>query len=415
MLGRRPPLRNVPFNMTAPLIKVNRFVWLIAGVAAVGFALYMLRGALFPFIVGGALAYIMHPIVAWLEDHMPGRKSRPRLVRVLAIFVVFIAMTGVIAGALILVLPRLIEQFGEFIKGLPDLISGARITVEGWNSFIVERVPEQVRLQIQIAIQNAGTVLLGAAQGFVLRTIGVVSRALTVVIGLAALPLFLYYVLKDREKMVEGLVSVFPPNARTHARNVITVVNNVFSSYVRAQLLLGVVVGVMVFIGLTILKVEFAIILAVAAGVFELVPIIGPWLGAIPGIVVILATDPEKFFWVVMVYFGVQLLENSLLVPRIQSRALHVHPVLILVVIIVGSEVAGLWGVILGPPLVVAGKEVFQYFAEEWNSVEVTPALVAEVNSDGAVVADQGDATPDEIIGQREQSTAGSEETQELV
>ncbi len=243
---------------------------------------------------------------------------------------------------------------------------------------------------IQVAVQEAGAVLAGSAQSFVVKTIGVVSRALTVVIGLASLPLFLYYVLKDREKMVDGLVSVFPPSSRTHARNIITLVNHVFSSYVRAQLFLGLVVGVMIFIGLTILDVDFAIILAVAAGVFELVPIIGPWLGAIPGIVVVLATSPDKFFWVLLVYFGVQLLENSLLVPRIQSRALNVHPVMILVVIIVGSEVAGLWGIILGPPLVVAGKEVFQYFAEEWHPAETESTDGAIVNADLAMASEQG-------------------------
>ena len=396
------------FVMTAPIIKVNRYVWLIAGVAAVGVALYMLRGALFPFILGGALAYIMHPLVTWLEKRMPGRNRRPVLARVLSIFIMFAVMAGLLAGGLIVVLPPVVEQFRLFIDSLPVLISDARVAVENWNRELSGAIPEEIRLQIQEAIQNAGVVLVGAAQGIMVRTIGVVSGALTIVIGLAALPLFLYYVLKDREKLVDGMVSVFPPGPRVHARNVITVVNHVFSSYVRAQLLLGLVVGVLVFIGLTLLGVKFAIILAVVAGVFELVPIIGPWLGAIPGIVVVLATSPEKFFWVVLVYFGVQLLENSLLVPRIQSRALHVHPVLILVVIIVGSEVAGLWGVILGPPLVVAGKEVFDYFVEEWSSTEITPLADPEVNGEHVLRTDQDGSAGDQVVPDDEQAQVAS-------
>lgn len=396
------------FVMTAPIIKVNRYVWLIAGVAAVGVALYMLRGALFPFILGGALAYIMHPLVTWLEKRMPGRNRRPVLARVLSIFIMFAVMAGLLAGGLIVVLPPVVEQFRLFIDSLPVLISDARVAVENWNRELSGAIPEEIRLQIQEAIQNAGVVLVGAAQGIMVRTIGVVSGALTIVIGLAALPLFLYYVLKDREKLVDGMVSVFPPGPRVHARNVITVVNHVFSSYVRAQLLLGLVVGVLVFIGLTLLGVKFAIILAVVAGVFELVPIIGPWLGAIPGIVVVLATSPEKFFWVVLVYFGVQLLENSLLVPRIQSRALHVHPVLILVVIIVGSEVAGLWGVILGPPLVVAGKEVFDYFVEEWSSTEITPLADPEVNGEHVLRTDQDGSAADQAVADDEQAQVAS-------
>lgn len=413
MYGRGPLFLLVRSVMTPPIIRINRFVWLITGVIAVGVALYMLRGALFPFIVGGALAYIMHPLVAWLESRMPGRQSRPALVRILSIFIMFGVMVGVIAGALIIVLPPLLEQFGLFIEVLPDLISDARIAVENWNREISSAIPEEFRLQIQIAVQEAGSVLVGATQSFVVRTLGVVSGALTVVIGLAALPLFIYYILKDREKMVDGLVSVFTPGPRAHARNVITVINHVFSSYVRAQLMLGLVVGIMVFIGLTILGVPFAIILAVAAGVFELVPIIGPWLGAIPGIVVVLALEPEKFFWVVMVYFGIQLLENSLLVPRIQSRALNVHPVLILVVIIVGSEVAGLWGIILGPPLVVAGKEVFHYFVEEWNSVEMATLAELRLEEENALEVGQDGLASDRVMDGLEHPLGASEEVVE--
>ena len=82
---------------------------------------------------------------------------------------------------------------------------------------------------------------------------------------------------------------------------------------------------------------------------------------------VVLATAPDKLIWVALVYLGVQLLENSLLVPRIQSQALNVHPVMILMVLIIGSEVAGLWGIILGPPLTAASKEIFMYFLNEWR------------------------------------------------
>lgn len=366
--------------MTTPVIRINRFVWLIAGVVTVGFFLYMIRGAIFPFIVGGALAYMLHPLVSAVENRLPWREGRPGLTRLTAIFIAFVAVVGLITGALIIIIPPLTEQFGQFIDGLPDLVSEARRTVEDWNRDLSGAIPEEIRLQVADALANAGTILVNATQGFVLRTLGVVSQALTLVIGLAAVPIFLYYVLKDREKIVDGLVSVFPPQPRNHARNVITILNRVFSSYVRAQMFLGLVVGTMVFLGLFLLDVQFSVILGVAAGVFELVPIIGPWIGAIPGIVVVLATSPEKFFWVVLLYFGVQLLENSFLVPRIQSRALNVHPIMILVALIVGSEVAGLWGIILGPPLAVASKEVFDYFSAEWHSVEGLPLTENEHN-----------------------------------
>ena len=265
-----------------------------------------------------------------------------------------------------------------FLESLPNLRGSARISV--WQ--VMERcsasVPEAIRLQVQGAFEKAGAILAGAGQNVLTKTLGAASQALTLVIGLAAVTLLLYYALKDREEVVLGVVALFPPRSRFHARNVITILNHVFSSYVRAQLFLGVVVGVLVYIGLLILRVQFAGVLAITAGLFELIPIIGPWLGAIPGAVVVLATSPEKIIWVVGLYFGVQLLENSILVPRIQSQALHVHPIMIIFALIAGSELAGLWGVVLGPPLAVAAKEVYTYFSVEWHSGEGRPLSEAE-------------------------------------
>ena len=363
--------------MTPPL-RISRSVWVIAGVILVVALLYFIRGALFPFVFGGILAYILHPLVELVEKLQPWRNSRPLLSRTLAILVVFALVAGLIAGALIMIIPTAFEQIGIFLDSLPSLLENARINVEEFLERFSASVPEAMRLQAQGAFENAGSILAGAGQNFVTRTLGAVSQALTIVIGVAAVPLLLYYALKDREKVVDGLVMLFPLRSRFHVKNVITILNHVFSSYVRAQLLLGVVVGLLVYVGLIVLGVPFAGVLAIVAGLFELIPIIGPWLGAIPGAVVVLATSPEKFVWVAILYFGVQLLENSILVPRIQSQVLHVHPILIIFVLIAGSELAGLWGVILGPPLAVAAKEVYTYFSVEWHSQEGRPLSEAE-------------------------------------
>ena len=363
--------------MTPPL-RINRVAWVIAGVILVLVLLYMIRGGLFPFVFGGIMAYILHPLVELVEKIQPWKNSRPLLTRTLSIFIVFALVFGLIAWALVIIIPTAFEQVGSFLDTLPTLIANAQTTVEEFLESFSASVPDPIRIQVQGAFENAGTILVGAGQNVLTRTLGAVSQALTMVIGLAAVPLLLFYALKDREEVVDGLVALFPPRSRFHVKNVITILNHVFSSYVRAQLFLGFVVGLMVYVGLLILHVQFAGVLAITAGLFELIPIIGPWLGAIPGAVVVLATSPEKIVWVAVLYFGVQMLENSILVPRIQSQALHVHPIMIIFVLIAGSELAGLWGVILGPPLAVAAKEVYTYFLVEWHSEEGRPLTEAE-------------------------------------
>ena len=385
--------------MTTSPFRINRIVWLLLGLVVIAWLLYLIRGALLPFVLGGALAYIFDPAVSWIERRMPGMSGRPELKRLVSIFIMFAVAGGVAGAVLIAVIPPMIAEFGQFLDILPQLIRESRVTVEGWNDQISKNIPEEMRALVDRVVENAGTSLIDAGQGFVVRTLGVVSRTLTVILGLAAVPLFLFYVLKDREKILEGMVNTLSPEPRRHARNVATILNGVFSSYVRAQLFLGLVVGLMVFVGLWLLGVRFAPILGLVAGIFELVPIIGPWIGAIPGIVVVLATAPDKVIWVALLYLGVQLIENSLLVPRIQSQALNLHPVMIITVLIVGSEVAGLWGIILGPPLAAAAREVFLYFLVlRLSDRGSEPPPDAAGQTDAAPADDAAASPPDERV-----------------
>ena len=119
--------------------------------------------------------------------------------------------------------------------------------------------------------------------------------------------------------------------------------------------------------------------LGLVAGLTEMIPIIGPWLGGLVGVLVTLATTPEKTPWVILFYLGVQLAENTLLVPRIQGKALGLHPIAIMVIIVIGSQLLGWWGIILGPPLVTGAAELIRYFYTEWNHPLMTPAAATPV------------------------------------
>ena len=354
--------------MAPSSFKISRLVWLVLGALVIAVLLYQLRGALLPFVVGGALAYILDPFVTWLERRIPWMSSRSELKRVLIIALIFIISAIVAIVALVAGVTILIHEIRAFISELPQLIEASRATIQDVDAQLAARLPEEVVVLIHDAAQDLGRQIVGAAQVFAVRTYGVISQTMSLLLGLAMVPLILFYILKDRGKIIEGMLNTLSPQPREHTRNVLSLLNGVFSSYIRGQLILGVMVGTMVFFGLWFLGVPFAPVLGLVAGITELIPVIGPWLGAIPGLLVVLATAPEKFVWVALLYLGVQLLENSLLVPRIQSESLNLHPVMVLAALIVGSEVAGLWGMILGPPLAAASREVLLYFLGVWRS-----------------------------------------------
>ena len=374
--------------------KISRLVWLILGVLVIALLLYQLRNALLPFIVGGSLAYILDPFISWLERHIPWMSSRPELKRVILILLIFVIAALIVISALIIIIPPVIDEIGRFIEILPNLIARARATIQSIDAEIVHRMPEEVVVVIHDAAQDLGKVIVAGARVFVGRTYGVISETMSLLLGLAMVPLILFYILKDKGKIIDGMLNTLSPEPREHTRSVLSILNGVFSSYIRGQLVLGLIVGTVVFIGLWLLGVPFSPVLGLVAGITELVPVIGPWLGAIPGMLVVLATAPEKFIWVAMLYLGVQLVENSLLVPRIQSESLNLHPVFVLAALIVGSEVAGLWGIILGPPLAAAGRGVLQYFLGVWNSDNTTKTPVTEEQETSQHVENPQDTEP---------------------
>jgi predicted PurR-regulated permease PerM len=126
--------------------------------------------------------------------------------------------------------------------------------------------------------------------------------------------------------------------------------------------MLGVVVAYFIFIGLLVLGMSsVAPVLAAFAGLTELIPTLGPWIGGVTAVIVTLAIAPEKVIWVALLFLIVQLLENSLLVPRIQGGYLHIHPAILVVLLVLGAYVAGFWGILLIAPLTATIVEIYKY------------------------------------------------------
>ena len=367
----------------------------VVAVVVLATILYLARGALFPFIISVVLAELLYPVVVFLEKRLPGHDRMPGATRVISILAIYVAFAAVVAGVLYLTIPPLFAESQELLQTFPELYERSRSTVEGWSDEFTERIPVELRTQIEEAVAAGGNVLADAAGGVVQRTVSGVSNAVTLVIGLVVLPFFLFYILKDREEVVGGVYPLLSQRAQTHAHNVIVMVNNVIGSYVRAQLLSATIVGVLVFIGLSILGIKFAAILGLLAGLFGLVPIIGPLLGAVPGLLVTLASSPSQVIWVALVYVIVQLLENNLISPRIQSNAVRLNPAIIVAVLVVSSEVAGLWGVIVGVPLVAAARDVFVYFYKEWETVDDDADPVTGAEGDSKSCMSESSSMPD--------------------
>ncbi len=360
-----------------------RLTLLIAvGILGIGYALYLARAALFPFIISLILADLMYPFVASVESRLPFRERWPNASRVGAVLLTYVGCLVVLILFIAVTVPPLFSQGRDFAQRLPQIYESARNTMEVMSQDLETRfefTPE-IREQINEWVAGAGTSLANAGRGMLLRMLRGASNMLTLLIGLLVVPFVLFYLLRDGERLREGFIGMIPKGGRAHTRSVLGIIHGVVRAYVRAQLLSALIVGSMVFVGMLLLGIPFAATLGLLAGMFGLIPIIGPILGAVPGVLVSLATAPDQIIWVVGVYVVVQIIENNLLSPRIHGNAVRLHPVLIMAILVIASQVMGLWGVLIGVPLTAMLRDVFVYFHREWSRRDEgqTPAAQRE-------------------------------------
>ena len=225
-----------------------------------------------------------------------------------------------------------------------------------------------------------GDIVGSTAWSVVEQTFGIITGSFALILALATAPVLVFYLMKDSGPITQSLYEPFPTALRPHLRSLLEMADRTLGGYIRGQLTLGVVVGTIVAVGLLALGVPFAVVLGVVAGFTELVPIIGPWIGGAVGVLVTLATEPDKLVWVILLYLVIQLLENTLLVPRIQAETLNLHPVAVILVITIGSQFFGLWGVILGPPLTALGRDIIVYFCQQWSAAPQTDAPLLDAS-----------------------------------
>lgn len=327
--------------------------------------LYVARAALLPFILGTLFVYVMLPVINWLDSHIQSIFHRQRLARTLAVLIAYVLALALFVGALAFVIPPIATQVSRLGRGLPELVnraySAAPEVVQTWLDRYNEAVPEDIRVALESSIQNRLQVLIEALQTGLFRTVGVLFSTVSFVLGLVIVPLWMFYVLRDHPEMDDALYRLIPATYREDVRSIRTLIDAVLGAYLRGQVILSVSVALMSTVGLEILGIDFALLLGTIVGVFEIVPVLGPILGAIPAIVVTLATSPSKVPLVILLAFAVQQIENSLLVPQVAGGTVRLHPAIVMVVFVVGGAIAGVIGILVSVPLTAIIRDVAHY------------------------------------------------------
>ena len=322
------------------------YVAVTVGVILGCYVLYLIRSVIFLFLVAVLLATAIEPLVFRLRR---GPFSRGQ-----GILVVYTGIMLVIVGIGALVVPTVLREAGGFSDAYPQILQNLRDLVSGIDQQVLGPAAERV-------VEKAATpaAVTGGDGGDTAITVG-----LTLVEGLfAAVTVFVvaYYWLTERIEIKRAFTTLFPREQRQVVGVVWGEVEQVLGGWVRGQLLLMLFIGLLATVGYLVMGLRYALVLGVLAGLFEIVPLVGPWLGAVPALLVALMQDPKLALFVGIYLLIIQNVEANVLVPRVMSKTVGVSSLVVLLGILVGATLGGIGGALVAVPLAAAIQVVLRH------------------------------------------------------
>jgi predicted PurR-regulated permease PerM len=370
--GAPPPAEQIP-----PRIEIPRWIqlvglplllllaWVVAGAV---------RHAVFIFLVALLIALLLNPLVRGL-----GRVWIPRG---LAVAIVYLAFAAVVALAILALATVVVQQtrhasnrvdnYFTVESGRPSETGATRdlIRLQGWlDTHHLKRV--KVERQGQRFLTSIGTKdvekyttkALNWAEGAGLAVVSLLfSVVLVVVVSI--------YMLLDMHRLAAAVDRRFPPAPGTTP--LVERMERALASYVKGQLALSLIIGTSAGLGIWILGeiglmpngTKYALLFGAWAGITELIPYVGPWLGAAPPVLYALVQDPLSALWVALLFLGIQQLEGHIVVPKVMGHSLRLHPLLVIFGLLAGGEIYGFPGILVALPLLAAARAAWEFFSE---------------------------------------------------
>ena len=313
---------------------------------------------LIPFIIGAGLAYILTPLIAFLEKR--------KIPRPIAILIFLLPIIAIFPLLFFLMVSGIINELQILMEKLPYAIQQMQIS----SGAIINRFLELgIEIDPNIITKTITSQLTNIISGL-FKTIGQIGKGIGSIViiayNLVFIPLSAYLFLADREKIVTWLQNLFNIKDRKRMNEFFAQLNISLARFFRGSLLLMLIVGFIVGFTLWFLGIKYYLLLGLIAGICNLIPNIGYVLSFIPAILIgLLSQSPiTNLLKITSVYVGEQLLENFFLSPVIIGKSSRLHPVVVMITLILGGTIFGFWGVLLAVPATIIMREFLNYFFE---------------------------------------------------
>jgi predicted PurR-regulated permease PerM len=357
-----PGQPRTPMTESAAWRVASRTVFLVFVILFAAWLAVQLRTVVVQLLLAVIIAAGMTPLVDRLARpyrlRRAGRTWTPP--RALAVLALYLLLLAVIALILSLVTPPVVDDTEALVRSLPSYVDD----MQAWVLALPARYPflpqlgeadlaagvvDQLRaLATQVGNQLSG--LLGQTLILLRFVVGFLSGALN---GIFVLVLALY-ITQDSERILRYLVGFMPEDRQEQVFQAAGRIGDRLGGWVRGQIALSAIIGTLTFVGLSLIGVKYAVLLALIAAVGEAIPLIGPIISAVPAVFVASFQSPLQGALTLVLYIVVQQLENNLIVPKVMERAVSLHPLAVMVALLTGAELLGVTGAILSVPVAAA-------------------------------------------------------------
>ena len=352
------------FYWTLEFLVIATLLWVLSQLGFILVPIGQFIGGVFvPLLISGFLYYLMNPIVELFEKIPLGKYKLPRGISITIVMLLFL---GIIIFAVGSFIPTLAEQLSKIIASIPQYVGEMQkwfdsLSRETWFREYVQQIDMS---KVQQTVEKYGeTVVMGTASGFG----NVLGTMTSVVIAAITIPVMTIYMLADGKKLVPFAQRVMPKRLGDDVAELLGRLNNTLSHYISGQALEMLFVGVFTTFGYMIIGQRYALLLGVIAGITNMIPYVGPYIGYIPALFIGLMQGPMEAVSITIVVLVVQQIDSNILYPRIIGSTLNIHPLTILVILLAAGNIAGIPGMILAVPLYAVIRTIVVYVAQVWK------------------------------------------------
>ena len=315
---------------------------------------------LIPFVMGGFLYYITNPLVTLLEKKL-------KINRIFGILITLFLLFGLVTVGVIYLLPILINQLSSLINSTQNLY---------WEiqSFVnqLSKNPLFKSLNIQSTIQQLNLSYVDILQNIlnsVTNSLGsVVSAVINTLMILIMTPIFLVYFLMDGHKLLPMLERTVLKRDKLNISSLLTNLNATVARYISGISIDALLIGTLAYIGYSVIGLKYALVFAIFSALANLIPYVGPSIGLIPMLITYFFTDPHKMLAALIYMLIIQQIDGNILYPRIVGSVMKVHPITIMVLLLLSSNIYGIMGMIVAIPTYSILKEIVKFLANLYDN-----------------------------------------------